>query len=400
MRRLLVISIIGLLLLATGIAVLAKPETAVATLIVAEGQATITQNHTRFGIWPSVTAVTLSAGNVATLSQGDVISQDSGMGQLHLYDGSTVDLTAGTQLALTELIITSTDYRVQLQLLAGQTINRVVKLLGANDYFRVSTPSSTAAVRGTLFTVEVLSATATLVKVDEGIVRVSLGAEVVDVSVGQMVTAVVGQPLQVQPQPTTSLPTDSASPDRSVAPTATSLASPQPTTPPTVTPTPSDTATVPTVTLSATTPTLAVTASIISPTPVILNNLPTATSLAATLPTATLPGLPSPTIMPPVITNTPAVAPTNLPAPSPTLIIPATATLAATATPQPTPTSILLPTATLLPTPTLELPTATPEMVTLCHIPGGNPNNAQTIQVSPDAVNGHLAHGDYLGPCQ
>jgi len=37
--------------------------------------------------------------------------------------------------------------------------------------------------------------------------------------------------------------------------------------------------------------------------------------------------------------------------------------------------------------------------VTLCHIPPGNPANAQTIFVGQAAVAAHLAHGDYLGEC-
>jgi hypothetical protein len=37
--------------------------------------------------------------------------------------------------------------------------------------------------------------------------------------------------------------------------------------------------------------------------------------------------------------------------------------------------------------------------VTLCHIPPGNPGNAQTILVDESAVPAHLAHGDTLGPC-
>ena len=38
-------------------------------------------------------------------------------------------------------------------------------------------------------------------------------------------------------------------------------------------------------------------------------------------------------------------------------------------------------------------------MVTLCHIPPGNPANAQTIEVNQAAVPAHLAHGDSLGAC-
>ena len=39
------------------------------------------------------------------------------------------------------------------------------------------------------------------------------------------------------------------------------------------------------------------------------------------------------------------------------------------------------------------------EKVTICHIPPGNPSNAQTITVGSAAVNAHLNHGDTLGEC-
>lgn len=42
----------------------------------------------------------------------------------------------------------------------------------------------------------------------------------------------------------------------------------------------------------------------------------------------------------------------------------------------------------------------TPEgKVVLCHVPPGNPKNAHTICVAPQAVPAHLAHGDYYGVC-
>lgn len=37
--------------------------------------------------------------------------------------------------------------------------------------------------------------------------------------------------------------------------------------------------------------------------------------------------------------------------------------------------------------------------VLICHIPPGNPENKHTLEVSQNAVDAHLAHGDYLGAC-
>ena len=41
-----------------------------------------------------------------------------------------------------------------------------------------------------------------------------------------------------------------------------------------------------------------------------------------------------------------------------------------------------------------------PGKVLICHVPPGNPANARTLSVSPNAVAGHATHpGDYDGPC-
>ena len=37
--------------------------------------------------------------------------------------------------------------------------------------------------------------------------------------------------------------------------------------------------------------------------------------------------------------------------------------------------------------------------VTICHLPAGNPNNAQTLSVNENAVMSHMAHGDWVGDC-
>ncbi|WP_437873498.1 hypothetical protein [Sorangium sp. So ce363] len=38
--------------------------------------------------------------------------------------------------------------------------------------------------------------------------------------------------------------------------------------------------------------------------------------------------------------------------------------------------------------------------VTICHVPPSNPEKAHTIEVAAQAVDAHLAHGDFLGECE
>jgi hypothetical protein len=45
-------------------------------------------------------------------------------------------------------------------------------------------------------------------------------------------------------------------------------------------------------------------------------------------------------------------------------------------------------------------PPAPEQKITICHIPPGNPNNPQTIEIPMSAWPAHQAHGDQLGACQ
>ncbi|NIM25328.1 MAG: hypothetical protein GTN97_01480, partial [Nitrosopumilaceae archaeon] len=38
--------------------------------------------------------------------------------------------------------------------------------------------------------------------------------------------------------------------------------------------------------------------------------------------------------------------------------------------------------------------------IEICHLPPGNPENIQTISVSPSALEAHLDHGDGIGDCE
>jgi hypothetical protein len=200
-RRTIAFGFAALLLFVFGAFAFSRPERTEATLVISNGEAMVNQTKTLLLFLPSLTETAAAAGDIITVGAGDTIHLAAGStAQLRLLDGSTVDLASGTSLKVTELLMTEESYRVQLHMLAGRTVSRVVRLLGVGDTFEVSTPSSTASVRGTVFSVEVVSDGSTRVIVDKGVVHVEVGTEEVDVSAGNEVTASLNAPLNVIPK--------------------------------------------------------------------------------------------------------------------------------------------------------------------------------------------------------
>lgn len=387
--------------------IFSQPNGPTATLQVTSGEVTVRQTAS----FNRATTVIVSAGESLTVSGSDAIEVPANAAaELYLFEGSVVELAENTMLELTELAENSSEHQIYLTLFNGRILNRVTKLLGVNDAYEVRTPSSTASVRGTIFSVEVLDENTTQVIVSEGTVEVSLGSETAQVEAGEMVTAVTGQPLNVQPassSPIIPAATPNQTPDEpstgqsdtqsgsttldEAAATRTPSATPAAENPestespalpthaagtvrPTNTPanssppaspaSPANSTAAPTNAAGATRPPNTQ-ATPLPPTNTPLPNVPTKTAV---------PNNPTNTPLPPAATNTPVpVVPTNTPVP----VVP-------TNTPIP-------PSPTDTPPPTEE-----PSVVTICHNPGPN---QQTIQVSADALQGHLNHGDYLGPC-
>jgi hypothetical protein len=228
-------------------------------------------------------------------------------------------------------------------------------------------------VRGTRFTVEVISNEESYYAVEEGVVQVTMADQAVDVVAGFAVTAVLGQPLQVEPGETTITPPNNT---------------PQPERAPTIPATEVNTA-VPTTTNSQPASNTSATTS----TPVNDEDVPAAATVTAvSIPTtaSTAPPNSSPVA---TLANTPASNP------SPTTVIIPTNTLAPTNTPIPAPTNTPIPPPTNPPAPPTNTPAPPPtntptteEKVVICH-------NGNTIEVDASAVAAHLAHGDTLGPC-
>ena len=406
-----VISFAVLLALVLGAFAMVQPTESQATLVVSAGQAVVNQNETI--VFATVSNSAVSAGEVATVRQGDTIHlSETATAQLRLQDGSAIDLEAGTVLTVSELVTNDDSFRARFSQLTGKTFSQVVHLLKPDDAFEIRTPSSTASVRGTKFTVEVQSEEATHFSVTEGVVQVTMGEQMVEVAAGYQVTAVVGQMLQVIPfVPTNNLPPSNTNETNTPLPTAT----PAPLTVSDELPTVSETAVAaeessqpqagdivdePSSQIPETTTN--------NPTTNDTNGVPESPNASSTPNTPgepTLPGNPNggqtPASAPTgtqatPTTNTPGLSPTNTatPLPTSTSVTPSSNT----PTPQPTNLPVVPPTSTSAPAPTntpAPAPTSTPDSggkVTLCH-------NGNTIEVDASAVDAHLNHGDTLGPC-
>ncbi len=181
--------------------ILAQPEKAQATLAVSEGQVTLVQTRNILFALSTEQGVTVAQGEAIDVREGDRISVgQNAAAQLVLLDGSTIDLEAGSEVAVAELDLSDDRYRVDLNVLAGRTYQRVQHVLGIDDTFTISTPSSAASVRGTEFAVEVLGPDSSYFACDDGQVAVSLGSSTALLNPGEEVYAVVGEPLLPRPQ--------------------------------------------------------------------------------------------------------------------------------------------------------------------------------------------------------
>jgi hypothetical protein len=144
------------IMLLFGSFVLAAAQGSHATLVVQQGQAILTKSSNFLAARISPAESVVPAGQVQTVKSGDEISLPAGAAaELHFFDGSSVSLGENTRLVVQELATSQSRYRVRLQQMSGATLSRVMRLLGVDDIFEITTPSSTVSVRGTEFIVAV-----------------------------------------------------------------------------------------------------------------------------------------------------------------------------------------------------------------------------------------------------
>ena len=145
----------------------------------------------------TLTILSITEGNVFVMKAGtgDWIEGDVGMSlevgdsiktgdisgaEITFFDGSTIELKAGTEIEIASLDI-STDTgatTITLMQIMGTTVSRVTKLLDPASSYEVETPTGVAAVRGSIMLVSVGGDGTTLITNQEGnIYAIAQGVE-------------------------------------------------------------------------------------------------------------------------------------------------------------------------------------------------------------------------------
>jgi hypothetical protein len=137
------------------------------------------------------TDVWVQAVQGAEVGAGDEIKTGSdGFLMILLFDGSVIEIGADTEIAIGVLAIAETGSTlVRLQQTIGTTLSRIQQLADATSSYEIETPAGTAAVRGTVFIVEVDNIGYTTVTSEEGRVWFNAGGVTVVVDEGMQSSA-------------------------------------------------------------------------------------------------------------------------------------------------------------------------------------------------------------------
>jgi hypothetical protein len=187
--------ILAATLLVTTIGCIKQGESPLTILSIAAGEVTVSKggNHPLLQV---------NAGT--RLEAGDVIqSGNASSATITFFDGSTIELGAGTQLEIASLNITkSGTTTILLKQKLGETVSHVVKLIDPKSRYEIETISAVAAVKGSTMIVTVEATGATSVGNEEGTISIIAKGVEVAVPVGSHVVALPGQPPS-QPAPGT-----------------------------------------------------------------------------------------------------------------------------------------------------------------------------------------------------
>jgi uncharacterized repeat protein (TIGR01451 family) len=136
-----------------------------------------------------------------SLKLGDIVtSGNSSSAEITFFDGSTIELQAGTQVEIASLNISSTNSTtIGLKQVLGTTISRVTALVDSASSYDIETPAGVAAVRGSIMIVRVTEDCETLITNLRGNVwGIAQGVEL-QIPVGRVCIIICGQPPELVP---------------------------------------------------------------------------------------------------------------------------------------------------------------------------------------------------------
>jgi uncharacterized repeat protein (TIGR01451 family) len=136
-----------------------------------------------------------------SLESGDIVkSGDSSSAKITFFDGSTIELEAGTQIEVVSLNISDTgSTTIRLKQTIGNTISRVTKLVDSASSYEVETTTCVAAVRGSVMLVNVIEDGTTWVTNQEGNIWVIANGVELQIPEGRKCIIISGQSPQLVP---------------------------------------------------------------------------------------------------------------------------------------------------------------------------------------------------------
>ncbi len=167
---------------------------------------------------PGVTVQRVNTGNPiavaveAIVGVGDIIRTDAvGSARITFFsDGTDVVLEPETEYRIVAFTVDAEDFNLLVEVLAGQALHRLKRVLGADSSYDVQTPGMTLAARGTEFAIRVESDGRSAMLVKEGTVAAATSDSTADVPLEFGIRAAVGDPLSEVVRASTFAALDSA----------------------------------------------------------------------------------------------------------------------------------------------------------------------------------------------
>ena len=135
------------------------------------------------------------------LEVGDIITAgDNSTAEITFFDGSTIELEAGTEIEVASLNVTGTGSKtIGLKQTMGTTISRVTKLVDSASSYEIETPACVAAVRGSVMIVNVIADGTTWVTNERGDIWVNVDGVELQIPEGRKCIVISGQLPQLVP---------------------------------------------------------------------------------------------------------------------------------------------------------------------------------------------------------